>query len=68
MILKSLQSAYKLHHSCGTSLVQLQNDILRSIDDDHCVVMLLLDLLGRVWLHRSTLGKTETGETDRMHG
>ena len=39
-----LQSAYKLFHSCETALVRVHNDILRAIDDRHCVILLLLDL------------------------
>ena len=39
-----LQSAYKEHHSCETALVRVQNDILRSIDDNRCVLLLLLDM------------------------
>ena len=33
-----LQSAYKRFHSCETALVRVHNDILRAIDDRHCVV------------------------------
>ena len=39
-----LQSAYKQYHSCETALVRVQNDILLSIDNQQCVVLLLLDL------------------------
>ena len=39
-----LQSAYKLFHSCKTALVRIHNDILRAIDNRHCVMLLLLDL------------------------
>ena len=39
-----LQSAYKEHHSCETALVRVQNDILRSVDDNRCVILLLLDM------------------------
>ena len=41
---ESLQSAYKKHHSCEIALLRVQNDILKSIDDKQCVVLLLLDL------------------------
>ena len=41
---ESLQSAYKKDHSCETALLRIQNDILKSIDDKQCVVLLLLDL------------------------
>ena len=41
---ESLQSAYKKHHSCETALLRVQNDILKSIDNKQCVVLLLLDL------------------------
>ena len=39
-----LQSAYKSFHSCETTLVRVQNDILLAIDNRHCVMLLLLDL------------------------
>ena len=39
-----LQSAHKQYHSCETALVRVQNDILLSIDNQQCVVLLLLDL------------------------
>ena len=38
------RSAYKQYHSCETALVRVQNDILLSIDNQQCVVLLLLDL------------------------
>jgi hypothetical protein len=41
---ESLQSAYKKYHSCETALVRVQNDILIEIDNNCCVVLLLLDL------------------------
>ena len=41
---ENLQSAYKKHHSCETALLRVQNDILKSIDNKQCVVLLLLDL------------------------
>ena len=41
---ESLQSAYKKHHSCETALLRVQNDILKSINNKQCVVLLLLDL------------------------
>ena len=39
-----LQSAYKRFHSCETALVRVHNDILRAIDNRHCVILLLFDL------------------------
>ena len=41
---ESRQSAYTKHHSCKTELLRVQNDILKSIDNKQCVVLLLLDL------------------------
>ena len=41
---ESLQSAYKRFHSCETALVRVKIDILRVIDNCHCVIILLLDL------------------------
>ena len=41
---KVFQSAYKRYHSAETALIRVQNDILCSIDDDGCVMLLLLDM------------------------
>ena len=38
------QSAYKKFHSTETALLKIQNDILLSIDQQKCVLLLLLDL------------------------
>ena len=38
------QSAYKAGHSTESALIRVQNDVLRAIDDDRCVILLLLDL------------------------
>ena len=38
------QSAYKQGHSTETALVRVQNDILRTIDNNGCAILLLLDL------------------------
>ena len=38
------QSAYKIHHSTETALVKVHNDILRAIDDNRSLLLLLLDL------------------------
>ena len=40
---ESLQTAYKKHHSSETALLRVQNDILKSINNKQCVVLLLLD-------------------------
>ena len=39
-----LQSAYKENDSCETALLDVQNDILRAIDNKQRVVHSLLDL------------------------
>ena len=39
-----LQSAYKRCHSTETALLKVQNDILMTIDNKKCVVLLLLDM------------------------
>ena len=39
-----MQSSYKKFHSTETALLKIQNDILTSIDEQKCVVLLLLDL------------------------
>lgn len=38
------QSGYKAGHSCETLLVGLVNDILLNMDDNKCIILLLLDL------------------------
>ena len=38
------QSAYKQFHSCETALIRVQNDILREIDGNSGLILLLLDL------------------------
>ena len=38
------QSADRIHHSTETALVKVHNDILRAIDDNRSVPLLLLDL------------------------
>ena len=43
-LVESLQSPYRLFHSTKTDLVQVQNDILRVVDENKSVVLLLLDL------------------------
>ena len=37
------QSAYKIHHSTESALGEVRNDILRAIDDNRSVLLLLLD-------------------------
>jgi hypothetical protein len=39
-----LQSAYRQNHSTETALVKVYNDLLRSVDDKKCVMIVLLDL------------------------
>ena len=41
---ESLQSAYKEHHSCEKTLLRVQNAILKSIDANQCVALLLLHI------------------------
>ena len=43
------QSAYKCFHSVETTLLRVQNDILLAIDNRKCVVLLLLDMLQRMF-------------------
>ena len=43
-LLAEFQSAYKSHHSTETALVKVQNDILKAIDNNRSVILLLLDL------------------------
>ena len=41
---EKMQSAYKEGHSTETALVRIQHDILTSIDQKHCVFLVLLDM------------------------
>ena len=41
---ESLQSAYKRHHSVESALLKVDNDILKAIDNQQTIVLLLLDL------------------------
>ncbi|KAL9951813.1 hypothetical protein ACROYT_G044545 [Oculina patagonica] len=38
------KSAYKQYHSTETAMIKVQDDILRAIDNNCCVILLLLDL------------------------
>ena len=38
------QSAYKKGHRTETALTRIHNDILHTIDDGECVILVLLDL------------------------
>ena len=38
------QSAYRMGHSIELALPRIHNDILRAIDDNSCVILVLLDL------------------------
>ena len=41
---QKLQSAYKKRHSTETAIVKIVNDLLLSLDNDSCVLLVLLDL------------------------
>ena len=41
---ESFQSAYKRFHSTETALLRVQNDIICEIDNQKCVILLLLDM------------------------
>jgi hypothetical protein len=43
-MLPHYQSAYRKHHSVETALRKVQNDVLMSLDNQHGVVLVLLDL------------------------
>jgi hypothetical protein len=36
--------AYKTLHSTETALVRIHNDIIQSIDNDQCVILIFLDM------------------------
>jgi len=54
-LLEEFQSAYKSHHSTETALVKVQNDILKAIDNNKLVILLLLDLLAAFTVDHSIL-------------
>ena len=39
-----LQSAYSANHSCETAIAKVWSDIILSLDDNRCVLLVLLDL------------------------
>ena len=41
---ETFQSAYKKGHSTETALTRIHNDILCAIDDNECVILVLVDL------------------------
>ncbi len=43
-LLEKFQSAYKQFHSTESALLRVSNDILRAIDNKHCIALTLLDL------------------------
>ena len=42
-LMEQFQSAYKPSHSPESALLKVQDDILQAIDNDQCVILLLLD-------------------------
>ena len=42
--MEQFQSAYKPRHSSESALLKVQDDILQVIDNDQCVILLLLNL------------------------
>ena len=43
-LLQEFQSAYKCYHSTEIALVRVHHDILKAVDDNKSVILLLLDL------------------------
>ena len=43
-LMEPMQSAYRCNHSPETALLRVQNDILRSMDNQKVTMLLLLDL------------------------
>jgi len=42
-LLETFQSAYKKGHRTGTALTRINDDLLRVINDNACVILVLLD-------------------------
>ena len=43
-VLENFQSVYKKGHSTETALTRINDDLLRAIDNNGCVILVLLDL------------------------
>ena len=63
--LEDFQSAYKCYHSTETALVRFHNDILKAVDDNTSVILLLLDLSAAFVYCRSHDFGIKTGESFR---
>ena len=61
-LFEPLQSAYKARHSCETSLIHVQNNILRAMDQGKVGILLLLDMSAAFETvdHRTLLGRLHT--------
>ena len=44
LLMPSMQSAYRKHHLTETALLQVMNDVLRTVDCQRDVVLVMLDL------------------------
>ena len=67
-LLEDFQSAYKCYHSTETALVRVHNDILKAVDDNTSVILLLLDLSAAFVYCRSHDFGIKTGESFRHYG
>ena len=56
------QSAYRLHHSCEAALIRVEDEILRTMDNQKVGILLLLDLSAAfdTVTHDVLLGQLET--------
>ena len=64
-LLEDFQSAYKCYQSTETALVRVHNDILKAVDDNTSVILLLLDLSAAFVYCRSHDFSIKTGESFR---
>ena len=64
-LLEDFQSAYKCDHNTETALVKVHNDILKAVDDNTSVILLLLDLSAAFVYCRSHDFGIKTGESFR---
>ena len=47
-LIEEFQSKYKCHHNTETALLRVHNDILKAVDDNKSVILLLFDFSAKL--------------------